>query len=82
MKTEDDKFDLELENALGDFAKTKAVLEKRIQLYKRLLKEGSLSDVTSLAFILCQVMSFFTHYMTKASFSYFCSCNSILYVYH
>jgi hypothetical protein len=48
LKAEDDKLDLELENAHGDYEETKGVLEKRIQLYKGLLKEDSLTELERL----------------------------------
>ena len=44
LKVEDDKLNQELEESHGDFDKMKLVFEKRIELYKRFLKEDDFTD--------------------------------------
>jgi hypothetical protein len=48
LKMEEDKLDLQQENSHGEYEKMKAVFEKRNQLYKRFLKEESLTDLERL----------------------------------
>lgn len=48
LKLEDDKLNQELEDSHGDFDRMKLVFEKRIELYKRYLKEDNLSDMDKL----------------------------------
>jgi hypothetical protein len=43
LEVEEDRLNQELEDAHGGYEKTKAVLEK-IQLYRRYLKKGELTD--------------------------------------
>lgn len=48
LQSEEDKLNLELEESHGDYEKMKVVFEKRIDLYKRFLKEESLTEVDRL----------------------------------
>jgi shikimate kinase len=48
LQSEEDKLNLELEESHGDYEKMKMVFEKRIDLYKRFLKEESLTEVDRL----------------------------------
>ena len=45
---EEDKLNQEQEDSQGEFIKMKSLFEKRIQLYKRFLKEDSLTDLDRL----------------------------------
>jgi hypothetical protein len=48
MKMEDEKLDLELEESHGDPNKMKVALERKINLYNRVLKESGLDDLERL----------------------------------
>lgn len=48
LKAEEDKLNQELEESHGDCEKMKVVFEKRIDLYKRFLKEESLTELDKL----------------------------------
>ncbi len=48
MKMEDEKLDLELKESHGDSNKMKVALERKINLYNRVLKESSLDDLERL----------------------------------
>lgn len=48
LKAQEDKLNLELENAHGEYAKTKAVLQKRIGLYLRYSKEEEITELERL----------------------------------
>lgn len=48
MKMEDEKLDPELEESHGDPNKMKVALERKINLYNRVLKESSLDDLERL----------------------------------
>lgn len=45
LKTEEDNLDQELEDAHGEYEGTKAVFEKRIDLYKFYLKKEGLTEL-------------------------------------
>jgi hypothetical protein len=49
LQVEDDKLNLELEESHGDYEKMRLIFEKRIDLYKRFLKEESLTELDRLA---------------------------------
>ena len=44
LKVEEDRLDQEQEDTHGQYEKMKLVFEKKIQLYKRYLKKGELTD--------------------------------------
>jgi hypothetical protein len=48
MQVEDDKLNLELEESHEDYEKMRLIFEKRIDLYKRFLKEESLTELDRL----------------------------------
>lgn len=48
LKVEEDKFNLELEESHGVYEKMRLIFEKRIDLYKRFLKEESLTELDRL----------------------------------
>ena len=48
LQVEDDKLNLELEESHGDYDKMRLIFEKRIDLYKRFLKEESLTELDRL----------------------------------
>ncbi len=45
LQVEDDKLNLELEESHGDYDKMRLIFEKWIDLYKRFLKEESLTEL-------------------------------------
>ena len=49
LKMEDEKLNLELEESHGDPNKMKIALERKINLYKRFLKENDLGDLDRLS---------------------------------
>lgn len=49
LKMEDERLNLELEKSCGDPNKMKIALERKINLYKRFLKEGDLGDLDRLS---------------------------------
>ncbi len=49
LKMEDERLNLELEKSRGDPNKMKIALEKKINLYKRFLKESDLGDLDRLS---------------------------------
>jgi hypothetical protein len=49
VKMEDEKLDLELEESHGDPNKMKVTLERKINLYSRVLKESDLGDLERLS---------------------------------
>ena len=49
LKMEDERLNLELEKSRGDPNKMKIALEKKINLYKRFLKENDLGDLDRLS---------------------------------
>lgn len=48
LQVEEDKLNLELEESHGDYEKMRLIFEKRIDLYKRFLKEESLAELDRL----------------------------------
>ena len=48
LQVEEDKLNLELEESHGDYKKMRLIFEKRIDLYKRFLKEESLTELDRL----------------------------------
>ena len=48
LQVEEDKLNLELEESHGDYDKMRLIFEKRIDLYKRFLKEESLTELDRL----------------------------------
>ncbi len=48
LQVEEDKLDQEQEDSHGDYEKMKVAFEKRIDLYKRFLKEESLTELDRL----------------------------------
>jgi len=48
LQVEDDKLNLELEESHGDYEKMRLIFEKRIDLYKRFLREESLTELDRL----------------------------------
>jgi hypothetical protein len=48
LQVEDDKLNLELEESHGDYDKMRLIFEKRIDLYKHLLEEESLTELDRL----------------------------------
>ena len=48
LQVEDDRLNLELEESHGDYNKMRLIFEKRIDLYKRFLKEESLTELDRL----------------------------------
>jgi hypothetical protein len=48
LHVEEDKLNLELEESHGDYEKMRLIFEKRIDLYKRFLKEESLTELDRL----------------------------------
>jgi hypothetical protein len=49
LKMEDERLNLELEKSRGDPNKMKIALERKINLYKRFLKESDLGDLDRLS---------------------------------
>jgi hypothetical protein len=48
LQAAEDRLNQELENAHGEYEQTKAILEKKIQLYNRYQKEDDITEVERL----------------------------------
>ena len=57
LKIEDEKLNLELEESHGDPNKMKIALERKINLYKRFLKESDLGDLDRLSLLVMSIIT-------------------------